>query len=213
MNPRPTRWQDLQTLLAVVCIGLGLLLLLKNLRIITLALDLVVAAALMAMGLLMFVYYLRDRQQWWALFPAFALPALGLVIGLDALLPRLDLSGPIFLGGTGISFLAVYYVRREHWWPLIPAGVLLTLATMDTLKLLVPRLSVDWLFFMGLALTFGAVYAVSPNRQQAGWALIVAVVSGVIGLVTMSGAVLKYLFPLLLIAVGVYELVRSQRQN
>src|SRR5688572_29349835 len=63
---------------------------------------------------------------WWAVFPAMTL----LALGATALLPEsLDqYEGMIFLGGIGLSFWIVYFMDRSSWWALIPAGVMTTLA-------------------------------------------------------------------------------------
>ena len=69
--------------------------------------------------------YIRDRAQWWALIPAYALLA---VVGVIALgeSERFsdDLITAYVLFAIALPFFFVYARNRSHWWALIPGGIL-----------------------------------------------------------------------------------------
>ncbi len=73
------------------------------------------------------------------------------------------LGGSIMLGAVGLSFFMIYIFHHEHWWAIIPGGVLMTLAfsaylafqignTLAGIK--VDEIVLGSAFFLGLSLTF-----------------------------------------------------------
>jgi hypothetical protein len=128
MHPDVDRKLDPRSLVGVLLIGLGALFLLGTLGIFQMVASMVIAMVFLAGAAACGLIFLNNRQQWWAIFPAFMLGFIGLHIGFGWLLPVVGGSGTLFLGGLGLSFLAVYAVQRAHWWPVIPGGVLLSLA-------------------------------------------------------------------------------------
>jgi hypothetical protein len=161
-------------------------------------------------GVFLWIYFSR-ADQWWAIIPGLTL--LGLAIsaldGLLNILPGSNWTGAIFLGCIGLAFGLVYLRRQDQWWAVIPGGVMLTLAAVTGLDNYI-----DWsevIFFLGLAATFLLV-AVLPNTgQDTRWAYIPAAILGVIGLAIFAPIknLMSYLFPALLIALGVYILTRK----
>jgi len=82
-------------------------------------------ALLFAAGGAVFLYFLvKDRSKWWAAIPGFVLLGLGALIGISSLLPEVGnrIGGSIFLAFIGLGFLVVYLLRKDQWWPIIPAG-------------------------------------------------------------------------------------------
>jgi hypothetical protein len=116
-----------------------------------------------------------------------------------------------FLGGIGLGFLLTYLNNREHWWAIIPAGTLFTVGLVAGLSSALEGVDIGGILFLGLALTFAALYFVRTPQGRMKWPLIPAVVLLVIGLGMMafSESVLRYLWPLALIGVGLYFLVRA----
>ncbi len=94
--------------------------------------------------------------------------------------------GFVFLGFVALPFLLIFITHSEHWWALIPGGVLLTLAGVT----LVPDDSVfsGGLFFIGLSLTFAMVYLLTKSVGRQQWALYPAGILFLIGIVTLLGA-------------------------
>ena len=170
---------------------------------------------IMAAGSAVFLWiYFSQKEQWWAIIPGLVL--LGLAVstldGLLKILPGTDWTGAIFLGCIGLAFWFVYLRRQDQWWAVIPGGVMLTLAAVTALDSII-----DWsevVFFLGLASTFLLV-AVLPNTgQDTRWAFIPAAILGVIGLTIFAPIknLMLYLWPALLIALGVFILAKNWNQ-
>jgi hypothetical protein len=158
-------------------------------------------------------WFMQDRQQWWALIPGFTLFSIGLIILLDVILPAASgmLGGFIILGGIGASFLAVYLMRRDFWWALIPAGVLLTLGVVTLLSDLAPGLEVGGVFFLGLAATFALLTLVPTGEGRMKWPWIPAGILGGIGLIVIfaAGNLAGILAPAVLIVAGLFLVARN----
>ena len=165
-------------------------------------------------GLAFLVVFLANRENWWALIPGFTLLGLAGTMVLGELNTAGGATGGFFLASIGFAFLVIYLIRREHWWAIIPAGVLLTLAVIATLSSTLPGETAGSLLFFGLATTFGALYLVPTPLDRPTWALIPAGIMAIIGLLllisggTMSGLIV----PIALIAFGGIIVLRALRR-
>lgn len=167
---------------------------------------------LMAVGSGAFLWiYFSKKDQWWAVIPGLTLLGLTLV-GLESILnvfPGGQWSGAVFLGCIGLAFWLVYFKRREQWWAIIPGGLLITLALVAGLEFLY-----DWsdsIFFLGLGSTF-ALVALLPNQtHDTRWAFIPAGIMIVLGLLLFAPiqSVVSYVWPVLLVGLGIYILIRN----
>jgi uncharacterized membrane protein HdeD (DUF308 family) len=101
-----------------------------------------------------------------------------IVAGLLFLLENLDIIqlGELFWGiiliSTGVAFLVFFMRKRQHWWALIPGIILLDLGFLLLLQNYAPdfaELYGGGVLFAGIAVSFFAVYAVSPWNW---WAII-----------------------------------------
>jgi len=145
-----------------------------------------------------------DRGVLWGLVLV-AAGALLLLGSLDIVVfPWHVLAGPAVLGIPGLIFAQVFVGNRDQWWAIIPGGVLLTLAAIAFIDGLLPGLDTGWLFFLGLAITFGLVWRETGHAQQ--WARVVAVVCLALSGVTLFGSLLRFVIPLALLGAGVYLL-------
>jgi hypothetical protein len=129
------------------------------------------------------------------------------------------LGGTLFLGAIGVGFLLVFLARREMWWALIPAGVMLSLAVVAGWTSVSPdqaELSGGVMFF-GYALTFLAVYFARDAAGRRKWALIPAAACAVLGVIiiasTGNALWLAYLGPVALIVGGAYLLWRAYNRG
>lgn len=116
-------------------VAIGILLLLRNLGLVGSVWSLFWAALYGAGGLLFLATFQRHKETgWWALIPAFTLFGLAAKGAMQWASPWLGrhFGEAVFLASTGIGFGLIYTQRREHWWPLIPAGVLLSLAVQKS---------------------------------------------------------------------------------
>jgi len=165
----------------------------------------------MAAGAAVFIWiYFTKKEQWWAIIPGLTLLGLSLS-GLDSLLnfyPGSNWTGAIFLGCIGLAFWLIYLRRQDQWWAIIPGGVLITLAAVAGLEKVL-----DWsggIFFLGLAATF-ALVGILPNQLDTRWAFIPAAILAVLGVVSFAPlkSVMVVIWPVALIALGVYIIFRS----
>lgn len=167
---------------------------------------------LMAAGAGAFLYiYFTKQDQWWAVIPGLTLLGLTLV-GLEGLLgifPGVQWGGAVFLGCIGLAFWLVYLRRKDQWWAIIPGGVLLTLALVAGLEFLN-----DWsdsIFFLGLGATFGLVALLPNQTHDTRWAFIPSGILIALGLLLFAPlqSVINYVWPVVLVGLGVYILVRN----
>jgi hypothetical protein len=167
---------------------------------------------LMAAGAGVFLWiYLTKPEQWWAVIPGLTLVGLTLV-GLEGLVPAIpsgDWTGAVFLGCIGLAFWLVYLRRREQWWAIIPGGVLLTLALVAGFESLSGW--TDVMFFLGMGATFALVGLLPNQTHDTRWAFIPAGVLVLLGLALFGPiqSIVNYIWPVLLVALGIYILVRS----
>jgi hypothetical protein len=168
-------------------------------------------------GLAFLSVFISDRKQWWSLFPSFGLLIGAFAIFIDTAFPQLqgDIIGAFVLGALGLAFLLVFLSNFEHWWALIPAGVLLSLGVGLGLSSFIPGLEMGGLFLVGLGITFGVIGFIRTPQGHMRWAFIPAVVLLVIGLFLLAASfnLFLYLWPLALIAAGlliIYGVIRTR---
>jgi len=204
---------DLRIVWGMLLIVAGLLFLAQSLGLIPSAWGALWAVVFGVAGLAFVAWLFVDRRQWWAIIPGLTLLGLAGVIVLSMLTPEENggWAGAVFLGAIGLSFVIVYIMRRDFWWALIPAGALLTLALVALSTSFMTGLESGALLFIGLGVTFGIVALVPTPDGRMTWALIPAVILGVMGiLIALAlGSLLNYVWPIALIIVGVYILIRG----
>jgi hypothetical protein len=137
------------------------------------------------------------------------------LIGLDQLVPSFNdaWGGALVLGGISLSFWMIYLTDRARWWPVIPAGVLLTVAALVMLSQQVPGQDLGWVIFLGMALRFGLVYLLPTGEGRNRWAIYPAAVMLGMALLLMTtmGQVLNILWPVAFILAGLYIAYRRLR--
>ena len=202
---------SVRIILALLLIGAGLVFLLDSLQILEIG-ALPWAVLIGAGGLAFLSVFFLDRAQWWALIPGLILLSVAVLIFAGELLPEFEeeWGGTIVLGGVALAFWAVYLVRRDFWWAIIPGGVLLTVAVITGLSTVLEGDLVGALFFLGLGLTFALVALMPTPEGRMKWALIPAGILTIMGLVILAaaGAVFGYIWPLVLILAGLFLLLR-----
>jgi hypothetical protein len=202
----------------VLLIAFGVLSLLSNLGIFVGGLDLL-WALLFGIGGALFLYvFLSYRDQWWAIIPGFVLISIGVLIALERFAPRLggDWGGVLVVGGIGLAFWAIYLVKREHWWAIIPGSVMLTIALIIGLSSTLESAGFDTggVLLLVLGLVLGLLALVPTPQGRMKWALIPAGVLLVIGLlVTASEQLLPFVGPAILIVAGLYLALRVFRSR
>jgi len=205
--------------IALLLIFMGAVALIANLGILTLPLVLsgpnLIWMILFGLGGIAFmVLFFTDRANWWAIIPGLTLVALAILVG--GLLPQAleQWAGAIFIGLLSLSFWGVFLSRRENWWAVIPAGVLLSVAALITAAVsgLQSELSVAILFF-GMGLTFLILNWLPSPVQGSRWPLIPAAVLAILGLFFLIGAgqTINWLVGVILIIAGAWIFYRSFR--
>jgi len=203
---------DIRIVGGILLVVAGILSLLQTLGILAGA-NALFWALLFGAGGLVFIYlYLANREHWWPLIPGLALLSLGAIIGLNRFAPRVGEAwgGVLVLGAISLAFWAIYFANREHWWAVIPGGVLLTLAVVAGVSSFVGEAGTGAIFFLGLGLTFGLLSFLPTKQGRMKWMLIPAVVLLAMGLLTTAVAaeMLQYIGPAALILVGLYLALR-----
>jgi hypothetical protein len=130
---------------------------------------------------------------------------LGSLFLADSLLPGFSAwVGPAGLALGGLILLLLYKGRQERSGLILPAGGLLTLATVGALRI-ATSLDGGTVLFAGLALTFAA-YGMAPaeatHRGLAFW------LAGACSLLALVIGGVAWAWPLALIGTGAYLLLR-----
>jgi len=198
----------------ILLIVLGALFLLQELQIVGNAFQYLWMVVMFAAGAGFLWVFVTNDKQWWAVIPGLGLLALAFASLESALnlLPAADWGGPVFLGGLGAAFWLVYARQQEHWWALIPGGVLVTLGVVAGLD----EAGSDFdggIFFLGLGLTFVLVALLPSREHDTRWSWIPGAVLLLLGLtqITAVGSEMLAYWPVLLILIGGYILIKGWR--
>jgi hypothetical protein len=201
----------------VLLIAVGILALLQGIGVLADVAPLLWALIVGAGGALFLYIFLTSRANWWAIIPGFLLLSVGTLIALESLFPAMSggWGGALVMGGIGLAFWVVYFLKREHWWAIIPGGVMVTIALVTGLSSVLEGVETGGIFFLGLGLTFGLLAFLPSPEGRMRWALIPAAILLIMGVVIMAAAVeiLNYLWPVALILVGVYLVFRVARSR
>jgi hypothetical protein len=206
---------DPRLVLGLLLIAGGVLFLLQNFGLIPGGLGWLWALVMAGAGAAFVAFYLANRAQWWALIPGLVLFDLALLIAVGEFAPAVAerWGGGLFLAGLSLPFWAIYALNREHWWSLIPAGVMMTLGLVAGLSDELDGTVTGGVFFLGLGLTFGLVWlAPTPQGRQA-WAVFPALGLLVFGglLATPFATLASYVGPAALVLGGLILIFRSLR--
>ncbi|MEJ2758961.1 MAG: hypothetical protein P8046_10820, partial [Anaerolineales bacterium] len=176
--------------------------------------DVLAATVLGLVALPFLVVFLLNRENWWALIPAWVLFSIGLMVLLlgIGMLPG-GLVPLYVLSSIGLPFLVVFLLNRENWWALIPAYVMFSIGIMVALidVGVLNDFGIPAYVMLAIALPFFVVYFM--NRQQR-WALIPGGIMTVIGLGFFAGTDLAaYVIPAIMLIAGGWLLLRSFGQR
>ena len=202
--------------IGALLVGAGILVLLQNLGVIRSGLELLWAVCFLLAGGVFTSVFLNDRKNWWAVIPGFALLGIGALILLSWALPVSGgrWGGGLFLGALAAAFWVIYANRRDQWWPILPGGVLLTLALVAVLDEGVGvGFDTGSIFMLGLGATFLVLYLLPAAGGKQAWAVYPAVILIAIGVIVAiaSSSLMQFVGPLALVAAGVYLVYRAAR--
>ena len=206
------KWFESRIVWGVLLIVLGVLFLLQTFDVLGGILTLFWVFVFGAAGVAFLTVFLANRDHWWAVIPGFTLLSLAALIALNWLFPRAGetLGGTLFLGGIGLGFWVIYLIKREHWWAVIPGGVMFTVALVAGLASVLEGDATGGVLFLGIGLTFALLSVVPTPQGRIKWAIIPAAVLLLMGLLMTAAATpLIKLWPAALILAGLYSLFRA----
>src|SRR3990170_4371791 len=209
---------DARVVGGVLLIGFGLLFFLQTLGVTqALGSGFLWGVLFGAAGLLFLYAFLRDREQWWAIFPAMPMLGIATLMLLDAIAPAVSavVGGALFLGLVSLGFWMVYYVRRDFWWAIIPGGAVATTAVIALLANVLPGAETTALFLLGIGLTFLVLYFLPEERGRQPWAIIPGGILIIIAALTgiAFGTMARFFWPLLFILGGLFLVLRSRKST
>jgi hypothetical protein len=197
----------------VLLIVAGVLFLLQSLGIVGFAVIIWPALIGIASLAFLFVFLSAPQANWWAAIPGFILLGVAGIVALDQLAPEVGeiWSGSLFLGSIALAFWMIYLSNPEHWWAVIPGGVLLTLAVVSGLSPVVEGIETGGILFFGLGLTFALLAFLPTPEGRLTWSIIPAIVFLIVGVFMTAAAtqLINYVWPVLLILGGLYLLFRT----
>lgn len=162
-------------------------------------------------GIIFLSVFVSDTSNWWAVIPG--LTMIGLAVLVGDVLPKSmqNLGAAIFMALLAVSFLIILLVRKANWWAIIPGGVILSVAVMIGFSNIVSGTALVSILFLGMAITFVAVYLLPNSIGKMKWALYPAVAFALLGLLFLitAGSAFTLVAAAALIVVGVYIIVRS----
>ncbi|KAA3648197.1 MAG: hypothetical protein DWQ07_04160 [Chloroflexi bacterium] len=179
--------------------------------------EVIAGFVLSAIGLPFLVVYAMNRENWWALIPGGILSFMGAAFLIAGNLNE-DLLGGLIVGGIGLAFLVVYLLNRSNWWAIIPAGVLGTVGVIAALsqQRFIPGLEdriLGGVFFGGMAVTFAILWLLR-NQHETAWAGYPALGLGAAAaLIAIFGTNFDQIWPVILIAFGLWLIYRNMRSR
>lgn len=166
-----------------------------------------------------FAHLYRSKKAIWALIPAVIFVIFGSLILLDLFFNINDSWFGVLLF-YGLAGVFIYWKeRKSEWWPIIPAGVFITIGTV----VLVDEFNMidsDWsglVFLVGMTLTFLYLWMIRDSKNKLTWAIWPASVFGVISLLHFFENAIwfndDYILPILLIGIGAVVILTGIRKK
>lgn len=188
---------------AAVMVGAGMLFLIDRFAWAAGISNLLWSLVFFAVAAVLVWLYASDTSRWWALFPGFASLAAALAVLAGST------GGLVLLALSGAILLTVFLTDRTRRWALLAGGALLSLALMAVFEALFPPADNGWWLFLGLALTFLALYLRRPAGTGS-WNLFAAIALGAMALLALfTGRIIETLIALVLMAGGAFMLWRE----
>jgi len=196
---------------SIMLIVFGVIFLLQNFRVLHGVGDLMWAGLFGTAGVIGFSYAFKNRSQWWTMIPGAVFLAIGVTIAVDTLniVPFTD--GGLFLIILSMAFWSIFITQKPHWWAAIPAGVLSSIGFLVIVEQ-ATHFDVAPLLFIGIGLTFGLLWLIRAEAPT-DWAIWPALGLLAFGLLLPGIAHLDSLWPLILIGVGTWMLLKNVVRN
>ena len=205
-------------LIGLVIVAVGLVSLLANMEVLRGLDNIANSGFFLVLAYLFFTVYSGNKMRWWALLVAIIFAIIGFIYFVEIFWNFPDnLIGTIFLWGASVLFGYLYAKEASRWWAVFLSGLFFTLGSINIIHgfALLRSDQEGIVFFIGLALTFVYLWSQRDETYRWNWALYPAaglfIIAFLIFIETESWMGLDYVVPVLLIAVGSYLLIRSNR--
>lgn len=159
------------------------------------------------------LYISMQRSQFWPLIPGIIMLGLSLLILSEEIGLRGTIGSGLFMLFIGLSFLAVYVLHSEHWWAVIPAGIV---GSVSLVIMFGDLLGVG-LMFLGMGVTFIALYFILLGTEDKHWwPLIPGGILAFMGILFLFFGPVEfgnYVLPIALIIVGIILIIQSLKKT
>jgi hypothetical protein len=159
------------------------------------------------------IYFSMRREQFWPLIPGIIMLGLSLLILSEEISLRGPIGAGLFMLFIGLSFLTVYVFHSEHWWAVIPGGMV---GSVSLVIFFGDLLGVG-LMFLGMGVTFIALYFILLGTEDKHWwPLIPGSILAFMGILFLFFGPIEfgnYILPIALIIVGIILIVQSSRKK
>ncbi len=164
--------RDNRLIIGGIFVLIGILALAQNLDVLGVDSQTIVGLTFLLGGAAIF-YRGRQEQNKWKFYGGVAAMFIGFAIFMDSMrfLPD-DFIATAFLWIVAALFLRVHLSKREAYWPIIPAGIFLTIGLavlLDGYRIIHGE-TVGALIVFGIAATFGYLYAIRNEQNKLDWA-------------------------------------------
>jgi hypothetical protein len=209
--------------LGICFIILGLFLILENYYFRYLEVEYLFAAISAVLAFLFYSKYFGKGKKWYGLVLGSVFLFLTITFYVEANYIHEEIIGISALIIIGCSFLTVFLRNTDHWWAIIPAGVMLTngvAALADYYHWMHYGDDQGVVFLLGFSITFGVLYLLKNENRKLGWAIYPAIVflvlSAIVGLANSYYLVDEFFLPAILIFFGsllIYKSLVYKKKN
>jgi len=212
--------RNYRTIFGVVLILAGFLLLAQSLGYLGGQWDDALLTLVFGLGTLYFAsLFVGNRSRWWTALVAFIFLSFTASQFIEVFFPAIPgfYAGISILLFIGLGFFAIYFANKEMWWALIPGGVMLSLSAVTGAEEIFPELAFEsaGLLFIGLGLTFLALYFLRVRGARLFWAIYPAISLLAFGLfVAFEGEeIWNVVWPALIVLLGIYFIYGAFRRK
>ncbi|MFC1492872.1 hypothetical protein ACFL6O_02860 [candidate division KSB1 bacterium] len=203
--------------LGIALVIIGALFLLHNFFYIDMRAEYIVSIVFLVGSLFFYSQYVPNKYNVWGLVlgSVCLFIASAIYIG-NSYWIREEMIAVVLFGILGSSFVIGYLRNRHTWGLLIPAGAAYTIGLIvfnEESYLVRYPINSGIIFFAGIGLTFGLLYFMKNEERKLGWAVFPAVgcivMAAIIGMVDSYYYFEDILFPVVIIAVGLFLVAKS----
>ncbi len=159
------------------------------------------------------LYVSMQRKQFWPLIPGITSLGLCILILSEKIGIQPNIGAGFFILFIGLSFLAIFIFHSIHWWAIIPAGMIGSVS----LVIFFGQILGVGLMFLGMGVTFIALYFILLNRpEKHWWPLIPGGILAFMGMLFLFFDNVEfgnYVLPVALIIVGIILIFQQLKKS